>query len=261
MLRAIYAWFENVGWQIPNPEDAARILDDVAASGADRALVLVYSHKAGIARPLNAWLADLARRDARVIPVGCVHPDDPDLAETVAEALDTFGFLGIKLHCNVGRFHANDPRLDPLWEALRERGRLAIVHAGTAPLRDEWVGLKAISSVLVRFPGLKVQLPHLGMREWETALDLVERHEVWLDTANVLDSPLVLGDQAQPFLARLREAALRFPDRILYGSDYPILEPPLGLGIERLRDLRLGGELTDRLLGGNAAQLVASAVR
>ncbi|MBM3276196.1 MAG: amidohydrolase, partial [Candidatus Sericytochromatia bacterium] len=196
-----------------------------------------------------------------VIPVGCVHPDDSDLADIVREALDDHGFLGIKLHCNVGRFHADDPRFDPLWEALRERGRLAIVHAGTAPQLDEWVGLKAIARVLVRFPGLKVQLPHLGMREWETALDLVERFDVWLDTANVLDSPLVLGDQARPFLARLREAALRFPDRILYGSDYPILEPPLGLGIERLRDLKLGDELTDRLLGGNAADLAAAAVR
>ncbi len=256
MLRAIYAWFDDVGWRIPKPPDAAAILDAVAASGAERVFLLIYSHKAGIARPLNRWLYDLAQRDPRVIPIGCVHPADPDLAEIVVEALDDFGFAGIKLHCNVGRFLADDPRFDPLYGALQERGRLAVVHAGTAPLLDEWVGLDGVKDVLERFPGLRIQLPHLGMSEWDLALDLVERHQVWLDTANVIDSPHVLHEEGAAFLAKLAAAATRFPDRILYGSDYPILEPPLGLAIERLHELRLGEELLARLLGANAAALV-----
>jgi len=256
MLRAIYAWFDDVGWKIPKPPDAAAILDEVARSGAGRVFLLIYSHKAGIARPLNRWLHDLARQDPRVIPVGCVHPDDPDLAEIVAEALDDFGFAGIKLHCNVGRFLADDPRFDPLYAAVRERGKLAVIHAGTAPLKDEWVGLRGVKVALERFPGLRVQLPHLGMAEWDLALELVERHQVWLDTSNVLDSPHVLQGEGGGFLASLAGAARRFPDRILYGSDFPILEPPLGLAIERIRDLGLGDELTERLLGANAAALV-----
>ncbi len=258
MLRAIYAWFANVGWNIPNPADAAAILDAVQASGFDQSLVLVYSHKAGIARGLNHWLHDFARQDRRVIPVGCVHPEDPDLEAIAAQAIDEFGFKGIKLHCNVGRFRADDPRLDPLYRMLQDRGRLAVIHAGTAPLHEEWSGLGAVADVLGRFPGLKVQLPHLGMAEWNLALELLERHQVWLDTSNVLDGPHVLGDGASLFLGQFKDAVRRFPDRILYGSDYPILEPPLGLAIERLHEFDLGSELTDRLLGHNARTLLSS---
>lgn len=258
MLRAIYAWFDDVGWKIPKPPDAAAILDAVEDAGFERQMVLIYAHKAGVARGLNRWLFDLAAADPRVIPVGCAHPDDPDLVDIVREALDDFGFRGIKLHCNVGRFLANHPGLDPLYRALRERGRLAIVHAGTAPLHEEWSGLSALADVLERFPGLRVQLPHLGMAEWPLALELVEKYPVWLDTSNVLDSPHVLqGDgTAAGFLAEFGKAARRFPDRMLYGSDYPILEPPLGLAIERLHGLGLGAELTERILGGNAAALL-----
>ena len=103
----------------------------IAAAGVTRCWSLPYAHKPGMARDLNRWMAETFADDAMVVAGATVHPGD-DVADEIAEALDVLGLRVVKLHCSVGDFTPDDPRLDPLWRRVSATGRPVVVHAGHA---------------------------------------------------------------------------------------------------------------------------------
>jgi predicted TIM-barrel fold metal-dependent hydrolase len=176
-----------------------------------------------MARELNRWVAETAARLPGAIPLGTLHPDDPDLVATAHEALDDFGLAGFKFHHSVQRFHADDERLFPVYERAEAEGLVFVLHAGTLPYRDEFTGLAQVRRVLERFPRLRVCVAHMGCFEHAGFLALSAAHEhVYLDTTMAL-APIarryVGGDPA----AITTEQILRHQDRILFGSDFPLI--------------------------------------
>ena len=115
------------------PEAARRHL---VAAGITRCWSLPYAHRAGVAGPLNRWMAETWGADSRVLPGATVHPDD-DVAAIVGEAIDELGLTVFKLHCSVGAFSPEDSRLDPLWERVAAQTNPAAVRScPSAPSSD-----------------------------------------------------------------------------------------------------------------------------
>ena len=73
-----------------------------------------------MARDLNRWMAETFADDAMVVAAKTIHPGD-DVASVIVQALDVLGLRVVKLHCSVGRFAPDDPRLDPLWQHVWHR--------------------------------------------------------------------------------------------------------------------------------------------
>ena len=225
LARAISAVFARDGWQPLHAWDPLEVADTLAAHGVERFCFFSYAHKPGIARSLNAWIAETARRLPAGIPVGTVHAGDADILAVANEALDQ-GLAGFKFHLSVQRFRADDVRLMPFYEWVVEHDRFMIVHAGTLPYRDEFTGLDGFRAVMERFPTMRVIVAHLGGFETEGFAAMTETYpNLYLDTTMAL-TPVAdrwLGGDAD---AIPTELLLRHQDRIMLGSDFPLIPYP-----------------------------------
>ena len=226
LARAISDVFAREGWHQAHVWDPDHVADTLAAHGIERFCVFSYAHRPGIARSLNAWVAETARRLRSAIPVGTVHAGDADILDIADEAVDALGVAGFKFHLSVQRFRADDVRLMPFYERVAERGRFLIVHAGTMPYRDAFTGLDGFRGVMARFPTLRVIVAHMGAFDTEGFLALTERYpNLYLDTT------MALTPFATPYLGLdpatiATESILRYQDRIMFGSDFPLIPYP-----------------------------------
>jgi predicted TIM-barrel fold metal-dependent hydrolase len=123
----------------------------------------------------------------------------------------------------VQRFHVDDARLFPVYERLEAEGRILMLHVGTMPYRDAFTGAAAFERLMARFPLLRVCVAHLGAFETERFLRLTERHpHLYLDTTMALSPAATEYVGADP-AAVTNEMLLRYQDRIMLGSDFPLI--------------------------------------
>jgi uncharacterized protein len=220
---AIVRHFGAIGWKSAHPWDPDGAARALAEHGVERFCCFSYAHRPGMARSINAWLAEHAARVPGSIPFGTVHTDDPDCTDVAREAVGELGLAGLKIHCSVQRISADDPRLVPVYETVLAAGRAMMLHAGTAPYRDEHTGIDRVRPVMERFPELSVCVAHLGAHDQQAFLALTERYpNLYLDTT------MVLAPVAQQYVgadpAAVSDADIvRYQDRILFGSDFPLI--------------------------------------
>jgi len=255
MMKAIFIFFhEQYRWDPPFSTNPKSILTSLEKQGVEKAFTLAYSHKPGCSRELNNWLARFCKDNPPLIPFGAVHPLDPDLQEIAIECLDQYRFPGIKLHCLVQQCSPDDKRLYPLYEIILERSKGVIIHASSFPQPcKEHLGVDHIIQLLQRFPNLNLIIPHLGLHDLPGYRKLLEEYDgLYLDTAFVFQNR-----GFEPPVDEIIEMLLAFPDRIIYGSDYPFILDPLQYGIDRILDLGLPKENFNRFFYGNALSFLA----
>jgi predicted TIM-barrel fold metal-dependent hydrolase len=220
---AIQRHFARDGWVPARSWAPEAVAAALRTSGVERFCFFSYAHKPGMARDLNRWVAETASRLPGAIPLGTLHADDADVVKIAEEALDDLQLAGFKFHCSVQRFHADDPRLFPVYERVEATGRVFVLHAGTLPYRDAFTGLDHFRGVMTRFPRLRVCIAHMGCFEHEAFLALTEEYEhLYLDTTMALApiaSRYVGGDPT----AITNDQLIRHQDRILFGSDFPLI--------------------------------------
>ncbi|MGN6609130.1 MAG: amidohydrolase family protein [Jatrophihabitans sp.] len=232
------------------PTDHELVLRALRAAGIGTVWNLPYAHKPGVAAGLNAASAELvATNPVPEVSVvgGCtVHVGDPSPADVLLAALDEHGLRVLKLHCSVGDYDVDDPRLDAMWSVVEARGVPTTVHAGHgvdgATAGSELDGL---SRVAARFPGAPLIVAHAAHPATDATVALLELHpNVHADLTPRITDEVALDD------ATLEH----FADRILFGSDAPNTALPVEVGIGRIR--RLSGRAQDAILGGTARRLL-----
>ena len=253
-MKAVYAFFwKQYGWKINFPTAPDQLLDLLKEGGVEKCMTLAYTHKPGLSRPLNSWLHEFSLANNAVVPFGAVHPDDSDLGQIVVECLDRYNFPGIKIHCLVQQCRPDDERLFPLFETVVERSKAVIMHAGSFPQPSKNLGISYVAKLLRRFPTLKLIIPHLGLNDLSAYADLLSAYSgLYLDTAFVFQNEMVKTP-----LDLILDVIRLFPERILYGSDFPIiLEPPQN-GLARIAALNLPQDKLDQLFYQNAEHFLA----
>jgi predicted TIM-barrel fold metal-dependent hydrolase len=257
LFAAIRRWFaERSSWDLAaqptEPDAVAAVLRN---AGVERFVFFSYAHKPGMARDLNAWLAETARRLGGFgLPLATVHPDDAAYLDDVRLALDA-GCIGIKLHEDVQVLAVDDARLDPVYRELASRGAFLLVHVGPIP----WAyppleGAARVERVLLRHPDLDVVVAHLGAPDTNRYFALMERHpRLHLDTtmAFAANSPVSATFDAGPLVEHA--------DRVLYGTDFPNIPYPYESERHGLERLDLPQAALQAILHGNAARLLARA--
>ncbi len=238
------------------PTDPQVALDDLAAVGIGQVWVLPYAHAPGVADwlvPATAeHLAELRaeRQDLELILAATLHPDDGDPVGLVDRAVDDYGARALKLHCAVGSFAADDPRLEPVWQRCAERRLPVVIHAGK---HDSGVAAAAdvaeLDRVATRHPDLPLIVAHAGHPAVAATLDLLHRHPgVYADLTPVVTRTPTLGD----------EDLRRFADRLLFGSDTPNTGHRVGQLLSFLTSRDLTEAVTTAILGGTARRLLAA---
>ena len=257
VFAAIWRWFDQHAWPVRYRYESERIVEYLEGQQVERVFGLHYSHVPGMARALNHYVSEIARRAPRVVPFGTVLPGEPEAAAVVAESLDELGHAGLKLHCHVQKMAPDDERLFPVYEAVARRGKVIVIHAGREPSSPAYgfdsrrlCGVEPVARVVERYPELKLVVPHLGADEWPAFFDLARAsRNLYLDTAMAVGGYLEGDRPGRPQVAALAP-------RLLFGSDFPNL--PYAWGRERdwLLDLGLAEHELEAILRGNALGLV-----
>lgn len=254
IFRAVWRWFDAFGWPIRYKLFADDVIRHLLDRGVSQLVLLHYAHKPGIARSMNAFVADLVKRHARVTGLATVFPGEPQQEEILAAAF-LQGLSGVKLHCHVQAMPANDRRLFPVYELCQAKGLPVVIHAGREPWSanlpcdpHEICDVGRVERVLQAFPHLKLCVPHLGADEFAAYVELLGKYEnLWLDTT------MMLGGYF-PF-ENAFAWVLRRPARVLFGSDFPNLPYAWDREAKAIARAGLPDAVVERLVGGNAREL------
>lgn len=181
----------------------------------------------------------------------------PDVDAAIREAiyaLDTLHADGVKLASNSRGLYLGDPALDPLMEVLNERGAVIITHphkpsavntdlTSVVPLASyEYLAetTRAIlnmvgHNVMVRYPRLKVVVPHCGsflplaiprMQSLMPVMNGVGYLQGVDIKQNLQALYYDLAGAATP--ETIRELlTITSPSHLLYGTDYPYVKAPV----------------------------------
>ena len=223
LAAAIERHFARDGWVAIHPFDPAKVADTLAERGVERFCFFSYAHKPGMARELNRWVAETAATLPAAVGFGTLHPDDPDVDAVAAEATTALGLRGFKFHHSVQRFHVDDERLSSVYERAEASGTIFVLHVGTMPYRDPFTGVERFRRVLARFPRLTVVVAHMGAFESDAFLALLDAHpNLHVDTTMAMTPAAGRYVGGDPSV--IADAALvRYQDRILFGSDFPLI--------------------------------------
>jgi predicted TIM-barrel fold metal-dependent hydrolase len=248
LFRAIWKYFEEHLWPVRYQGETDELIEILLGSGVERFVFSTYAHQPGMARELNRWSAQVARRHPRAIPFGTFHPLD-DVEGLAREAFGDLRLAGFKIHCQVQRCYPDDPGLLPAYREAEREGKICLIHSGRAPEPSPYTVARRLERVLRRYPGLNFVAAHMGADEFDRYYDLLGAHEnLYLDTSMVFTG-------FHPWAPRV-SGLVEFQDRILYGSDFPNLPYELTTGVNGLRALELGAGIEDKIFYSNAARLL-----
>src|SRR6266540_2514796 len=230
-----------------------------------------YAFHTGFVNPeRNAQLA--ARAPERIIPLGGVDPRAPDAVEQVERQITELGMKGFKWYTAEWRggsrgWKANDPMVYPCYEKALELGVTNhFFHKGPAvePLSMEKFDVRDIDEPAWLYPEMNLIIDHCGAPRVEEFCWIATRcPNVYAGLAVVL---AFIHNRPRWFAETM--ANLLFwlgPDRIVYGTDFPIWYPHWQLedfmAFELPEDLKqqygvdLTPEIKQQIIGGNIARL------
>ncbi|MBI5679902.1 MAG: amidohydrolase [Methanobacterium sp.] len=164
-----------------------------------------------------------------------------------------WGMKGLKIHPVAQGFAPDDERMFPVFEWLIKHDLPITAHSGiNIDGKSKFGEPERWISVLEEFNDLKLILAHMGGGQWDKAIEIADKFpQVMFDTAisiSYINSPTTLDDEEAKDLIRTIGS-----DRILFGSDYPWINP--AKDIERIRGLDISDDDKKFILGENAAKL------
>jgi predicted TIM-barrel fold metal-dependent hydrolase len=218
----------------------------MSRAGLDAAVCLGVAGEPRHVRAVNRFAASLT---SPLIGFGSVHPEvDPD--ELVRD-LREHHLKGVKIHPIVQEFALDDERLRPILEALSGEF-VTVIHVGLGG-SERVMGFASpdkLRLLVKAFPRLDVIACHFGgYRMLDSAYDEVVGLPIYLDTSW---PPSLAGLDVQ----RVADLVQRHgPDRILFGSDWPMAD--IGEELEAIQRLELPDWQINAIMGGNAQRLLS----
>ena len=247
------------------------------------------AESAAICRKFNEEAAALkARYPGRFLFCAALPlPDVQKALEEAEYALEVLGADGVKLASNSYGQYLGDEALEPLMAYLNSRKAVIITHphkpsavngklmeavplASYEYLAETTRGIlnMVAHDVLVRYPELKVVVPHCGsflpnalprfkgLLPVMVAQGYMKPVDVDANIARLyFDLAGAATDETIESLLTVTE-----PSHILYGSDYPYVAAPALMGAKKSLEARLSSHGLDpvSILSGNAARLLGA---
>ena len=210
------------------------LLDRGRQAGIDRFLILPVAIRPDRAQGINDFILQQTQLHPEFVGFGTVHAGMEDLTDEVHRIM-SMGLKGIKIHPDSQRFHIDDTRLYPMYEAIE--GRIPIMlHMGDQ--RYDYSHPVKLRKILDQFPRLQAIAAHFGgYSMYETAYELLKDTECIFDISS---SMMFMGDGIPEKYINLYGA-----ERMAYGTDYPLWDPVQE--VERFRQLKLTDEQFEQI--------------
>lgn len=231
------------------------------AAGVTRAVLLGMDHETNTGNPptSNDWIAE--QRDDHDLFLGFASVDPHKGQAAIDEArraVETLDLDGFKFQQAAQAFFPNDPAFDPLWETLEALGKPALFHGGTTGIGAGAPGgmgirlkytkpIPYLDDVAARYPDLPIIIAHPAW-PWHREQLAVCMHKanVYMDLSGW--RPKYVPDEV------VRYARTRLQDKVLFGSDYPLIDP--GTWLEDFEAWDLPDAVRRKVLAGNAKRLL-----
>jgi uncharacterized protein len=208
----------------------------------------------------NEFVAEAAARHPDVlIPFASLDPARGAAAVRAARRLvEGHGVRGFKFHPTLQGFDPGDRSAYRLFAAIEELGVPAVFHTGQTGIGSGLPGgggmrlrlsdPMRLDDVAVDFPGLQIVLAHPSF-PWQDEALAVAQHKanVWIDLSGW--SPRYFP----PNLVRYLNTLLQ--DKVLFGSDYPLITPDRWLADFDGLEIRDG--VRAKVVKANAIRLLA----
>jgi uncharacterized protein len=244
-------------------EGATPTVEEVAAYYRERsmlAVVFTVDAETVTGRPAvrNEEILEVAAENPDVlIPFASVDPNRKNAVDEVRRLIRDTAVRGFKFHPNVQAFFPNDRTFYPIYEAIEEAGLPALFHTGHSGIgtglpggggiRLKYSNPMCVDDVAVDFPGLTIVLAHPSFPWQDEAISVaLHKQQVYIDLSGW--SPKYFPPQ----LVRYANTQLR--DRVLFGSDFPLITPDRWLADFAQADFK--DEVRPLILKENAARLL-----
>jgi predicted TIM-barrel fold metal-dependent hydrolase len=193
-----------------------------------------------------------------LIPFGSVDPLAGEEAVRRARRLiDSHGVRGFKFHPSLQAFSPDDRSYYPLYAVIEEAGLPAVFHTGQTGIGAGLPGGRGIKlrlsnpmlldDVAADFPGMQVILAHPSVPWQDEAISIAtHKANVYIDLSGW--SPKYFPPQL------VRAASSLLQDKVLFGTDYPLLTPERWLRDFELLEIK--PEVRPKILKHNAARLL-----
>jgi uncharacterized protein len=245
-------------------ESALPTVEDVAAYYRERNMAAVVftvdaETQTGRAAVRNEEIAEVAAANADVlIPFASIDPGKGEHAvEEARRLIADHGVRGFKFHPNVQAFFPNDRAVYPLYEVIAEAGLPALFHTGHSGIgaglpggggiRLKYSNPMYVDDVAADFPELPIVLAHPSFPWQDEAISVaLHKQQVWIDLSGW--SPKYFPET----LVRYANTLLK--DRVLFGSDFPLITPDRWLA--EFEQAGFKDEVRPLVLKENAARLL-----
>jgi predicted TIM-barrel fold metal-dependent hydrolase len=197
-----------------------------------------------------------ARNNDVLIPFGSVDPLDADAVTRARQLVEDHGVAGFKFHPSLQGFDPSSPEYYPLWETLQDLNVPTLFHTGQngigaglpggGGIKLRWSNPALLDDVAADFPDLQIIMAHPSVPWQEEAISIAtHKSNVWIDLS---------GWSPKYFPAELvRAANSRLQDKVLFGTDYPLITPQKWFGA--FENLQLKDEVRPKILKANAIEL------
>lgn len=223
-------------------------------------VVFTVDGEKGASRKItNEEIAELAHKHSDVaIPFASINPHRGAQGVRAARRLiSQYKVRGFKFHPSVQEFFPNERMAYPLYEAIAEAGLPALFHTGQTGvgagtrggggIRLKYSNPMLLDDVAADFPDMPIILAHPSFPWQEEALSVAtHKPQVYIDLSGW--SPKYFP----PILVRYANTLLK--DKILFGSDYPVISPERWMA--EFEKLNIKPEVRPLILKENAAKLL-----
>jgi predicted TIM-barrel fold metal-dependent hydrolase len=211
--------------------------------------------------PSESIIVQAADHADVLIPFASV---DPRLGTEAVELARTLvlehGARGFKFHPTVQGFDPSAPEFRPLWSAIAELGVPAVVHTGQTGIgagtpggsgfRLRYSDPMLLDDIAAEFPALQLIFAHPSVPWQDEAISIAtHKSNVMIDLS---------GWSPRYFPAQLvRAAGSVLQDKVLFGSDFPLLTPDRWL--RDFAELDLAETVRAKILKDNAVRVLGLA--
>lgn len=190
------------------------LLERGGQAGISRYVILPVSNAPNRVRSINSFILEQTKAHDCFIGFGTVHAEMEQLSEEV-DWIMSMGLKGIKMHPDSQRFPIDDPRLFPVYDAIR--GKIPVLlHMGDQ--RYNFSHPVRLRRILDIFPDLEVIAAHFGgYSMFHTARELLWDTDCVFDISSAM--MFMEAGEAEKYISCYGA------ERLAYGTDYPLWDP------------------------------------
>lgn len=250
----------KMGGKSWTPQDLIASMDE---AGIDYSILITLEEQPENKQLTLEEIIKVCEEFPRLIPVGRIDFNDfiEEQTDKIIGFLKEKKIVGVKFYLGYQKYHANDPKLHPIYKFCQENNFPVMYHTGM--LEAGFPGLLksshplTIDEVANSFPDLKIVIAHMG-NPWimDCGAVMLKNKKVYMDFSGYFKEYSHIKDEDVTFFVKqLTEFKSFVGDykKCLFGTDWPLYSQRKYLGV--VQKLPMTDEENELVFSQNAKDI------